>query len=159
MTEQTALAGRMRGYLAELDKVVDRVILLAGKAIKSGDDGYWDGVALNLHSFYSGAEKIFEDIARTIDGNIPSGSDWHTGLLIQMMTESANRRPPVISSEVRVALDEYRGFRHVVRNVYAFNFRPSRLKELVDGLPKCYNPLKQELLAFAQFLESLDQKS
>lgn len=62
MTEQTALAGRMRSYLAELDKVVDRVILLAGKAIKSGDDGYWDGVALNLQSFYSVTEEIFEDI-------------------------------------------------------------------------------------------------
>ena len=159
MTEQTALASWMRGYLAELDKVVNRVLLLAGKAIRSGDDRYWDGVALNLHSFYSGTEKIFEDIGRTIDGNIPSGSDWHTGLLIQMATESVNRRPPVISSEVRFALDEYRGFRHVVRNVYAFNFRPTRLKELVDGLQKCYSPLKQELLAFAQFLESLDQQS
>jgi hypothetical protein len=44
MSEQTALAGRIRGYLDELDKVVDRAILLAGKALKSGDDGYWDGV-------------------------------------------------------------------------------------------------------------------
>jgi hypothetical protein len=111
---------------------------------------------LNLHSFYSGAEKIFEDIARTIDGNIPSGSDWHTGLLVQMAIESANRRPPVISGDVRITLDDYHGFRHVVRNVYAFFSRPSRLKQLVDGLPECYSPLKQELLAFTKFLESLD---
>lgn len=156
MSEQTALAGRIRGYLDELDKVVDRAILLAGKALKSGDDGYWDGVALNLHSFYSGTERIFEDIARTIDGNIPSGSDWHIGLLVQMAAESAERRPPVISNEVRNALDEYRGFRHVVRNVYAFKFRPSRLKELMDGLSGCFTSLRQELLAFAEFLESLN---
>jgi hypothetical protein len=57
--------------------------------------------------------------------------------------------------EVRYALDEYRGFRHVVRNVYAFNFRPNRLKELVDGLSGCFNSLKQELLVFVQFLESM----
>jgi hypothetical protein len=75
MSEQTALAARIRGYLAELEKVVDRAILLSKKALKSGDDGYWDGVALNLHSFYSGTERIFEDIARTMDGNIPSGFD------------------------------------------------------------------------------------
>ena len=56
MSEQTVLAGRIRGYLDELEKVVDRTILLNNKALKSGDDGYWDGVALNLHSFYSGAE-------------------------------------------------------------------------------------------------------
>jgi hypothetical protein len=156
MSEQTALAGRIRGFLAELDKVVDRAILLSGKAINSGDDGYWDGVALNLHSFYSGTERIFEDIARTIDGNIPSGSDWHKGLLVQMAAESSERRPSVISSGVQLALDEYRGFRHIVRNVYAFNFRPSRLKELVDGLAECYSSLKQELLTFAKFLESLN---
>ena len=155
MSEQTALAGRIRGYLDELEKVVDRTKLLTNKALKSGDDGYWDGVALNLHSFYSGAERIFEDIARTIDGNIPSGSDWHVGLLVQISEEAVDRRPPVISHKTRYALDEYRGFRHVVRNVYAFNFRPSRLKELVDGLPDCFDPLRQELLAFAQFLESL----
>jgi hypothetical protein len=155
VSEQTALAGRIRGYLDELKKVVEPAKLLSVKAVKSGDDGYWDGVALNLHNFYSGTERIFEDIARTIDGNIPSGSDWHIGLLVQMAAESADRRPPVISSEVRYALDEYRGFRHVVRNVYAFNFRPSRLKELVDGLPVCFYSLRQELLAFTQFLESL----
>jgi hypothetical protein len=37
-----------------------------------------------LHSFYSGAERILEDIARTIDGNIPAGPVWHIGLLVQI---------------------------------------------------------------------------
>ena len=123
--------------------------------MNSGDDGYRDGVALNLHSFYSGAERIFEDIARTIDRNLPSEPDWHIGILVQMSVEVSELRPPVISSDVRYALDEYRGFRHVVRNVYAFNFRPSRLKELVDGLPVCFTSLRQDLLVFAAFLESL----
>jgi hypothetical protein len=30
-------------------------------------------------------------------------------------------RPAVISKETRNTLDEYRGFRHIVRNVYSFN--------------------------------------
>jgi len=155
MSEQSALAGRIHEYIDDLEKVVKRASLLSTKALKSGDDGYWDGVALNLHGFYGGVERIFEDIARTIDGNIPSGPDWHISLLVQMSAEALDRRPPVISREVRYALDEYRGFRHVVRNVYAFNFRPNRLKELVDGLSGCFNSLKQELLVFVQFLESM----
>jgi hypothetical protein len=155
VTEQIALAVRIRGYLIELEKVVNRAVLLSTKAINSGDDGYWDGVALNLHSFYSGAERIFEDIARTIDGNLPSGPDWHVGILVQMSAEVPGLRPPVISSNVRYALDEYRGFRHVVRNVYAFNFRPSRLKELVESLPGCFSSLRDDLLVFAAFLGSL----
>ena len=155
MSEQNALAVRIRGYLADLEKVTNRAILLSTKAITSDDDGYWDGVALNLHGFYSGVERIFEDIARTVDGNIPSGPDWHIGILVQMSTEVSELRPPVISSDLRYMLDEYRGFRHVVRNVYAFNFRPSRLKELVDTLPVCFSSFKQDLLAFTVFLESL----
>ena len=67
MNEQNALAGRIRGYLADLEKVVNRAILLSTKAVTSGDDGNWDGVALNLHGFYSGVERIFEDIARKED--------------------------------------------------------------------------------------------
>lgn len=72
MSEQIALTVRIRGYLIELKKVVNRAVLLSTKAINSGHEGYWDGAALNLHSFYSGAERIFEDIARTIDREIES---------------------------------------------------------------------------------------
>ncbi|MDD5370372.1 MAG: hypothetical protein PHQ40_14915 [Anaerolineaceae bacterium] len=159
MSEPIALAGRIRAYLEDLEMVVDRSVLLSTKALQSGDDGYWDGVALNLHSFYGATERIFEDIARTIDGSVPSGPDWHLGLLVQMSTELMGRRPAVISLKLREGLDEYRGFRHVVRNVYAFNFRPSRLKELVDTLPGCFDYLQNDLRIFAQFLESLAPSS
>ncbi|MDQ1240385.1 MAG: hypothetical protein QG577_2571, partial [Thermodesulfobacteriota bacterium] len=40
---------------------------LAEKYCASADDGYLDGVALNLHSFYSAIEKIFEDISRSME--------------------------------------------------------------------------------------------
>jgi hypothetical protein len=156
MSEAVGLASRIQSYFNDLDQVVDRTLLLTQKAISSGDNDYWDGVALNLHSFYSGVERIFEDIARTLDQNIPSGPDWHIGLLAQMSSELANHRPAVISTQVRYALDEFRGFRHVVRNVYTFNFKPSRLKELSDALPECYHSVKKELLAFVNFLNSLE---
>lgn len=155
MSEPRALAGRIQGHLADLERVVDRVILLGEKADKTGDDGYWDAVALNLHNYYSGVERIFEDIARTIDGNTPSAPDWHIGLLSQMVAELPGRRPAVITTKLRNSLDEYRGFRHVVRNVYAFNFRPSRLRELVLELPDCFKSFVKELMTFKNFLESL----
>lgn len=105
MSETIALAGRIRGYLNELEKVVDRAILLSKKVIESGDDGFWDGFALNLHGYYGGVERIFEDIARTIDGNIPSGPDWHIALLVQISAEIPKRRPPIISQELRSTCD------------------------------------------------------
>lgn len=155
MSIPDALAARIRTSMEELIQVMDRVDLLRDKAIQTGDDGYWDGVALNLHAFYVGIERILEDIARSLEGSVPEGADRHRALLIQMAGEISDLRPAVLSNSTRQCLDEYRGFRHVVRNVYAFNLRPSRLKELVDGLRPCYQRVKLDLDRFVQFLESL----
>jgi hypothetical protein len=47
-------------------------------------DAYLNSVALNLHSFYSGLERIFELIAQELDGGVVGGDAWHTELLRQM---------------------------------------------------------------------------
>lgn len=51
------------------------------------------------------------------------GADWHRDLLLQMSAAIDGVRPPVISQETRFCLDESRGFRHGVRNLYTFNRR------------------------------------
>ena len=156
MSGYTALAGRIRTSLQDVKNSVDRALQLSDKAHKSGDDGYWDGVALNLHGFYTGIEHIFEDVARTLENSLPSGPEWHIDLLTQMAGEIEGIRPAVISRETRTCLDEYRGLRHVVRNVYAFNLRSARLHELTIGLADCFNRVNDELLALVEFLESVD---
>lgn len=50
-------------------------------------------------------------------------------------------------------LDEYRGFRHVVRNVYTYNFEAAKIQKLVTELPATLEQTRAELLAFASFLE------
>lgn len=149
------LIGRIEQTLTDLEQVVQRVALLRDKAQQSGDDGYWDGVGLNLHSFYTGVERIFEDIARTLEQTVPDGLNWHQDLLLQMSAEMTAIRPPVITLATRHCLDEYRGFRHVVRNVYAFHLRPSRLAELAQELPACFQAVSQDLQRFVPFLQQI----
>ncbi len=155
MSDFAALASRIRTSLLDIEKSVGRSLELSGKARSTGEDGFWDGVALNLHGFYTGIEHILEDIARTLEKGLPSGSGWHADLLTQMSGEIENIRPAVISRETRNRLDEFRGLRHVVRNVYAFNLRSARLDELIADLPACYEAVKSDLLSFAIFLESI----
>lgn len=154
-TAYIALIGRIKRVLQDLERVVGRANSLMEKAQRTGDDGYLDGVALNLHGFYAGVEKIFEDIARTLEKNIPDGSGWHQDLLLQMTAEISPIRPPVIRQETRECLDEYRGFRHVVRNVYTFNLQMSRLQELNKGLQSCYGAVTHDLDDFSIFLREL----
>lgn len=51
--------------------------------------------------------------------------------------------------------DEYRGFRHVVRHVYTFNLRPSRLAELTKELSACLADLTSDLQSFGRFLSQV----
>lgn len=157
MTLHVVLAGRIEQALADLDRVVSRAEELLAKAQQQHDDGYLDGVALNLHGFYTGVERIFEDIARTLDETVPAGPDWHRDLLLQMSAAIDGVRPAAISQATRFCLDEYRGFRHVVRNVYTFNLRPLRVQELTQNLRACYQRLSADLRDFASFLRALDR--
>lgn len=127
--EYAALAARVRASLADVDRVVARAELLSRRAQESGDDGFWDGVALNLHGFYAGLEQVFIDIARTIERAVPPGTSWQRLLVLQLSAEVARVRPAVLSSATRQCLDEYRGFRHIVRNVYTFNLRLPRRRD------------------------------
>lgn len=155
MSDYAALASRIRTSLKDVEKSVARALELSQKADTTGDDGYWDGVALNLHGFYTGVERIFEDIARTLESSLPQGSGWHSDLLTQMSGEIEGVRPAVISQNTRNSLDEFRGIRHVVRNVYAFNLRTGRLNELIKDLPACAEAVRSDLLSFSEFLDSI----
>ena len=86
---------------------------------------------------------------------VPTGGDWHLELLQQMAVERPQVRPPVLSAETCEALNEYLRFRHVVRNIYAFEFDPDRLGRLVRGLDSVLSQVRKELQAFADFLEQL----
>ena len=148
------LAMRIRNELSEIERTLNRAAEGVKRAKKTGDDYYLDGVALNLHSFYSGIERVFQLIAANIDDMLPEGENWHQILLKQMTVEVNGVRPAVISDSVRLGFDEYRGFRHVVRNVYAYKFDSDRIDKLTEKASPLYFKLRAELLAFAEFLEA-----
>jgi hypothetical protein len=153
----SGLAYRIRSELDELERVLGRIHEGWQRARRLDDDYYLDGVALNLHGFYSGLERIFTLIAETIDGSLPKGENWHLLLLEQMTKEVKRVRPAVISMDVSDRLNEFRGFRHVVRNVYTYRFDPLKLERLVRDAPALFERLKAEPSAFANFLDSVSQ--
>ncbi len=119
------------------------------------EDLYLDSAALNLHDFYTGLERAFHQIAAAVDETVPTGHDWHRELLRQMATELPQVRPAVVSAEAHEALEGYLRFRHVVRNIYAFEFDPDRLGRSVRGLVPAFRRARRELQAFTDFLERL----
>ena len=148
---------RIKDELNEIERLTSRINTGLKKAKQSADDYYIDGVALNLHGLYSAIERIFTLIAENIDNSVPEGKNWHVKLIEQMSKEIVNVRPAIISKELEKQLDEYRGFRHVVRNVYSYNFKPENIERLVVNVAPITENLKLHINAFIDFLQSFDK--
>ena len=154
------LSDRIHGTISDLDRGVERTLRAWPRAKEPSEaqDVYLDSVALNLHSFYSGMERLFELIARRLDHSFPSSEVWHRDLLLQMGREVEGIRPAVVSTRIIVQLDEFRRFRHLIRNVYTINLLPDRMSKLILELPDLWSKLRSELTTFAEFTADLSDQ-
>lgn len=157
IAEYILLAGRIRRELSDLERAVARAERAAKVAQGEVVDSqlYIDSAALNLHGFYTGLERAFQQIAEIVDESVPAGAEWHRELLEQMCIEFPGVRPAVLSSATCHALDEFMRFRHVVRNVYAYHLNPDRVMQLVEDCAILFSQIKIELSHFALFLEQI----
>lgn len=155
MTEYLVLRAILKLKILDLLQLVEKIEYLYHKHNLSKDDDYIDGIALHLQSFYTTTEKMLEGIATTFTEKLPVNANSLQNLLMQMSVPIPSIRPAVISQETRQKLDEYRGFRHAVRNVYTLNLRPSRVRELVGTLRDCYESLADDLEKFCDFMETM----
>lgn len=154
------LAGRIRQEVDELANIVARAGRAGRVAQKGGEDSdlYIDAAALNLHDFYTGLERIFRQIATIVDRSVPSTPEWHRDLLKQMCIDIPDLRPAVLSQEMCAALDEFMRFRHIVRNVYAFQLDGERIERLVQDGRSLMTQIGIELEGFSAFLERAGQE-
>lgn len=117
-------------------------------------DIYYESLALKLHNFYTGCERIFNLIAAEMNGAPLSGFDWHQRLLERMAAEWEDR-PPVLMAETVRALREFLAFRHVVRNIYGFELDPERIELLVRRYPAAWHAFHNDIDRFVLWLHTL----
>ncbi len=104
-------------------------------------------IASDVTEIYRGIENIFEQIAREVDKNIPSGSSWHTDLLDQM-AEPREKRPEVITQKTLQRLK----FRHRVNNIYRYDLIFEEAEKHANMVDDLYETLTHELDTFINFL-------
>ena len=139
--------------LVELVNRVNRLLLL----IQQNDDpiyldGLMSGLALYVQNFYTGVERVFALIAKQMDGVTPSSADWHIQLLGQLLVPVPNVRPAIISQDTYEQLNEFRGFRHVSRNLYAYDLDHQRIIDLANKLIGCHQIFMEDMKKFDAFL-------
>jgi len=89
------VAERVRQELGAIERVVRRAgrAMAAARRRPEEQDLYLDSAALCLHDFYTGMERIFQQVAAGLDEAVPGGRDWHEALLQQMAAERLPDRP------------------------------------------------------------------
>ena len=107
-----------------------------------------------LHDFYTGVEKILEDIAKEVDRRVPIGEGWHSELLHQMTLDIPGLRPPVISLNTEKRLREYLGFRHLFRKRYGFELEWGKMRRLLLNMPKMISSVEGEIKTFFNSFKS-----
>jgi hypothetical protein len=154
--EVRALAADILAELAKMQQLevqIRYVQMELGQAPERADLLY-ENFALKLHNFYTGCERIFQLVVSELNGGVPSGSDWHRRLLDRMKAEREGR-PAVISIALASRLQEYLGFRHVVRSLYGYELDPDRIAKLVDNYSGVWLQFEQEVQGFVLWLEGL----
>ena len=152
----TGLAVDIRSEVDQLQRLEESI--LAVRAEVENDparaDIYYENLALKLHNFYTGCERIFNLIVAELNGAPLSGYDWHQRLLERMAAEWEGR-PPVLATETVRGLREYLAFRHVVRNIYGFELDPARIEGLVQRYPTAWQAFRHDIDRFIDWLHAL----
>ena len=148
------LRERIQSELRNVRKTAQRVMdaWVGASRFPEQQSYYVDSVALNLHSFYNGLERIFVAVVRELDPVFPSGERWHRDLLEQVSKEIPEKRPAILSEQTRDLLEEFLAFRHLLRSLYAFELDAERLKYLLDCLPEALSSAMSDIESFCRLL-------
>lgn len=151
------LIAEIKDELELLDQLIADIeevnrILLESSRLKGI---YEESLALKLHNFYTGCERIFQKIASDINGGVPMSWDWHKRLLKSMSIAIEKIRPAVISKSMANELNDFLSFRHVVRNIYGFEIDSERLQLLLNKVRGVYSRFKKDIEEFLGFLEKI----
>ncbi len=151
------LIAEIEDELVQLDKLATDIVKTRATLPTEPEERriHQESLALKLHNFYTGSERVFKNIAMDMNGGVPDSFDWHRRLLHAMTLPLEEVRPPVISKETETALSEFLSFRHVVRNIYGFAIDGERLEQLITKFPNAYQLFKKDIRGFVKLLKKI----
>lgn len=159
MSRYSVLLGRIQQQFKDLQLEYNYALEQASLARSTQIDAYWIASGFGLQGYYTGVERIFEQIAQVVDESLLKQTDrWHQELLEQMRIEIPGTRPAVIQDSTYHFLKRYLGFRHVVRNNYTHRLDPTLIEQNVNSLQECHERFIQDFDQFCRFLEMLSNQ-
>ena len=138
--------------LAELAEAIDRLLAPAGD-----ERGEWMralALAFEVERFYTAVESLLARVLRALDGDVPSGSNWHLELLRAACVEVEGCRPAVVSRAVENDLRELLKFRHLTRHGYEREPQLVRMLEHAERVRRAHAALGESLDTLGRWLRA-----
>lgn len=101
---------------SDFETFAARVDELAALPRLSADPAPLAQAAVALHHAYGAVESALIRVARLLEGEAPTGPDWHQTLIAAMALEIEGVRPPVLSPDTLAGLRRLLSFRHFFRH-------------------------------------------
>ncbi len=161
-SEYIALKARIEYELLNIDlieKALEKEGLFPKPVSKSisgldiGSDLARRAIGSYLHDYYSAVEKIASHVCRATGEGMPEVDNWHYQLIFNMSLELNGLRPRLFSVELLDLLNEFKGFRHVFRNVYGINIDSKKEIALLKKLSKTSKLLRKDISAFLSIMD------
>ncbi|RKU07997.1 hypothetical protein C6503_23755 [Candidatus Poribacteria bacterium] len=143
---------KIDGILERIQRGLDNIDVLPVQAREFIENT----IATDLADIYRGIENIFLRIAREVDRHVPTGSRWHKNLLAQM-TEKRPERPPVISENTSLQLEDLLDFRHKMNNIYGKELRYEKTMPHAKSIDELFASVSQDLNTFTDSLEKREE--
>jgi hypothetical protein len=124
------------------------------------DELDWAALGYTIHNFYNSVEAYCLLIAKFFENDLDPRT-WHRDLLRRMTLDIAGVRPRLLDRELAAALDEFRAFRHVFRNVYGATLDPERVRILqsrvgaaAEGFRLAHERFSSKIRSIAKAIET-----
>jgi len=155
------LSADVSDELSRLRRMIDEFTPLSEKlSLPSKEITSYDKAAIGyyLHCFYNGCENIFRSIALFFENELQANS-WHRNILKRMKLEIRGFRPRVISDELYLILEDFRGFRHKFWHSYSHELDWEKERIVALKLEKAHEMMQNEALQFLEQLKGIDKEA
>jgi uncharacterized protein YutE (UPF0331/DUF86 family) len=143
------LKAEIKGQIQEIEGIYTR---LEDRKRKK-DKAAIESVGYQLHNLYCAFEDLFKIVAETFENQVNDKSKYHLELLRRMTIPIEGVRPPLLSKECFLLLDNLRSFRHFFRHAYSYELDERKVKIVLEDVLTLREVYRKDIDAFLNSFE------
>lgn len=143
------LKAEIKGQIQEIEGIYTRLEDRKRKKDKTAIES----VGYQLHNLYCAFEDLFKIVAETFENQVNDKSKYHLELLRRMTIPIEGVRPPLLSKECFLLLDNLRSFRHFFRHAYSYELDERKVKIVLEDVLTLREVYRKDIDAFLNSFE------